>query len=209
MHSVLFSDDWSPNTTWHSNLVGPYVRLAGGGDCDFYMIKSLIMKVDGNIFADSSAHDGGAVSAYELPVSQMAVTRNIFFNTTRMNPKQGLPPTNVSSGTQHFFPGNFVPYNVTLDEFYRLVQPKCPESWEHPPAYSHSVDQTDQCGFSFPLGRGGLELPESLRSALTVTEVNFNYYAGFDESTWTLLDDGYTGSAANGKGTPAKPYNPW
>ena len=42
MHSVLFSDDWSPNTTWQSNLVGPFVQLAGGGDCDFVMVKSIV-----------------------------------------------------------------------------------------------------------------------------------------------------------------------
>ena len=79
MHSVLFSDDWSPNTTWHSNLVGPYVRLAGGGDCDFFMVKSIVMAVDGNTFADSSAHDGGTVShtrppAFNLPPLELSQT---------------------------------------------------------------------------------------------------------------------------------------
>jgi len=64
MHSVMFSDDWSPNTTWRSNLVGPYVRIAGGGDNDFFMVKSMKMRVENNVFADSSAHDGGSIAMY-------------------------------------------------------------------------------------------------------------------------------------------------
>jgi hypothetical protein len=75
MHSVLFSDDWSPNTTWRSNLVGPFVQLSGGGDCDFVMVKSIIMTVEGNTFADSTANLGVGLDAYQYPVSQMSMTR--------------------------------------------------------------------------------------------------------------------------------------
>ena len=38
-------------------------------DCDFFMVKSIVMAVDGNTFADSSAHDGGTVSHTHPPPS--------------------------------------------------------------------------------------------------------------------------------------------
>ena len=189
-HSVLFSDDWSPNTTWHSNLVGPFVKLAGGGDCDFFMIKSIEMRVTGNVFADSTAHKGGDIVAYEFPVSDMSMTRNIWFNTTRMNPKQGTRPTNSSSLTQHFFPawGEW-PYGLTTDEFYQQSMPGCPESWTSPcPHFTkkplHCAN--DRCSWSFPLGKGGFDLPASIRSTQTISEIDFNYYAGLDPSVWNL-----------------------
>ena len=80
--------------------------------------------------------------------------------------------------TQHFYPVSASPaYNMTTDEYYKLTMPKCPEGWAHPPPYSHSVDSTDRCGFSFPLGKGAFEFPQSVRSALAITEVDYNYYA--------------------------------
>ena len=117
MHSVLFSDDWSPNTTWHSNLVGPFVKLAGGGDCDFFMIKSIRMRVHGNVFADSSAQEGGQITSYEFPVSDMRVTGNIWWNNSRLDPIVGAPPTNDSSKTQFFYPdwGDW-PYGLTTKQ---------------------------------------------------------------------------------------------
>jgi hypothetical protein len=204
--SVPCCVDWSPNTTYHSNLVGPFVQLAGGGDCDFVMVKSIIMKVDGNTFADSTAYLGVGLDAYENPVSQMSMTRNIFFNTTRMNPKPDtVSPTNSVAQTQHFYPvGASPPYNMTTDEYFKMTMPKCPESWPHgPPPYSKRVDSTDKCGFSYPLGKGAFEFPQSVRSALAITEVDYNYYAGIDNSTWLLIDNGYTGSHM----VPA-PYHP-
>lgn len=124
MHSVLFSDDWSPNTTWHSNLVGPFVKLAGGGDCDFFMIKSIVMRVHGNVFADSSANNGGQITSYEYPVSDMSVTGNIWFNNSRMNPLLGAPPTNKSAETQFFYPGwGDWPYGLTTEQYLLRSMP--------------------------------------------------------------------------------------
>ena len=94
------------------------------------------MRVDGNTFADSTANLGVGLDAYENPVSQMYMTRNIFFNTTRLNPKPdapGVPLPNRVSETQHFYPVSASPpYNMTTDEYQHLAQPKCPESWAHP-----------------------------------------------------------------------------
>ena len=211
-HSVLFSDDWSPNTTWAHNLVGPYVKLAGGGDCDFVMVKSIIMKVDGNTFADSTAMLGVGLDAYENPVSQMSMTRNIFFNTTTMNPKpDAVPPANSVLQTQHFFPvGATPPYNMTTEEYFRMAMPKCPESWPHgPPPFTPRVDSTDQCGFSYPLGKGAFEFPQSIRGALAITEIDWNYYAGMANSTWSLIDDGYTGIQLVPKPNHPENYTAW
>jgi hypothetical protein len=196
MHSVLFSDDWSPNTTWRSNLVGPFVRLAGGGDCDFFMVKSFSMVVDGNIFADSSAHDGGTLSAYEYPVSNMSFTRNIMFNTTRLQPKRGQTPTNISADIQHMFPLYVVAYNKTTEQFYKMEQPGCPETESAPCPWSVAVHNKCPCSWSFPLGKGGFDLPQSVRDTLTVTEIDFNYYAGLDPSVFELVDNGYGGDSS-------------
>ena len=212
MHSVMFSDDWSPNTTWQSNLVGPFVKLSGGGDCDFVMVKSIIMKVDGNIFADSTATLGVGLDAYENPVSRMSMTRNVFFNCSTMNPKpDAVPPTNSVSQTQHFYPvGATPPYNMTTEEYFKMSMPKCPESWPHgPPPYSPGVDSTDQCGFSYPLGKGGFEFPQSIRGALAITEVDYNYYSGIANSTWSLTDDGYTGTRMVPHGNHPENYTAW
>eukprot|EP01052_Picozoa_sp_SAG31_P007229 SAG31_NODE_342_length_17455_cov_6.381251_11_plen_182_part_00 len=123
MHSVLFADDWCPNTTFARNTIF-WVSLAGGSDCDLFMIKSLNSTVTANVFADSAAHQVGSLSTYEFPAANGMVLQNIHFNLS-------LGPVSAKTNAQPPYDLRF-PANATTLQVNHENHPGCPFNWSAP-----------------------------------------------------------------------------
>ena len=132
---------------------------------------------------------------YEFPVSDMAFTRNIWWNCTRLDPK----PANSSSDTdpsktQHFYPySTGWPYGLTTAELYKVAMPGCPSNWTKPgdgPCFHAAPSRqlchgapcpkcgpSQGCSWSFPLGKGGFDLPDHIMNTQSISALDYNYYA--------------------------------
>jgi parallel beta-helix repeat protein len=189
MHSALFADDFSPNTTFHANIVfwaryGPVCS----GDCDMFLIKSMNTTMSANVFADSQSHEVGALQTFALPAANGLVHKTVVWNmslnqyttVSTCDSKGHCNHKQVYDATHQEPPYAMrQPCAATCRQLSELDNPGCPFNRSlMPNAGPIPPWRNGTCTWSFPLGKGGFDFPPWLLDAPVVRSVDFNWYAG-------------------------------
>eukprot|EP00040_Diaphanoeca_grandis_P001923 m.20086 g.20086 ORF g.20086 m.20086 type:complete len:1168 (+) comp12740_c0_seq1:136-3639(+) len=82
--SLLFADDFSPSLVMQKNIIFENnCPVIAGANCATFMMKSVNVSAVDNIVADMNYSRVFEVAAYRMPAANMAVRRNVVWNTTQ------------------------------------------------------------------------------------------------------------------------------